>query len=193
MPSVIKPRKNAFVVGSLSRLAPEKGQRTLLEAWKMVSKELPNARLKIAGRGDEVDTLMALAQKLKILDSVEFLGFVKNKADFYNGIDVFVFPSTWEMEGFGLVAAEAMSFAKPVVGFNAGPLPEIVLPSCGELAEPYSPNSLAKSIITLLRQPEVLTVKGEMARKRAESRFNLINNADQVIKELEYVVRENHS
>ncbi|MDP2946760.1 MAG: glycosyltransferase, partial [Nanoarchaeota archaeon] len=46
--------------------------------------------------------------------------------DELQAFDVFVFPSTWSLEGFGLVLAEAMNAGVPIVATDFGPIPEVV-------------------------------------------------------------------
>lgn len=156
-PGVEPPKKisqiKSPVVGSLSRLTPEKGQLLLLKAWKKVVKKNNKARLLIAGEGDFLASLTEYVRQNKLEDSVEFVGFVEDKKDFYNQLSVFVFPSTWDMEGFGIVIAEALSCGLPVVAFDKAPANEIINSTTGVLADRVTEAGLAKAILKTLATP----------------------------------------
>ncbi|MBP3818118.1 MAG: glycosyltransferase [Butyrivibrio sp.] len=59
-------------------------------------------------------------------DKITFLGWKKacDIAPYYKNADVIIVPSRWE--AFGLVAVEAMMYAKPVIVSNKGALPELI-------------------------------------------------------------------
>lgn len=181
---VIPPPKkitNRPIVGHLSRLAPEKGQRLLLRAWRQVAKTLPHAQLKIAGRGPDSNYLKNLARQLDITGSVEFLGFVNNKHKFYRSLSLFVFPTVWPMEGFGIAAAEALSFGLPTVAFNFGPMPEIITSKVGVLVTPGDAQALSKAIIKLLKHHDLKQALSRNAYQQAKRYFNLDHQAKKII------------
>jgi len=179
------------IVGHLSRLTPEKGQRHLLKAWKKVIKALPNAKLKIAGRGPDSKYLHQLANKLNISESVEFLGFINKKAKFYNSLSLFIFPTIWEMEGFGIVAVEALSYGIPVVAYNTGPVPEIIDHTCGITVPSENIHQLAQAIINLLKNKRLRQKLSNKSKTKAKKQFNLTTQASKITKELTCVLAEN--
>lgn len=113
-----------FVVGYLGQLDRRKRVDLLIEAYK--KSQLPG-ELWIGGTGPEESHLKGLAgDDLRI----KFLGRVPdaNLVDFYNNLDVFVFP-TW-MEGYGLPIVEAMACKKPVVVLQDAILPSEIANRC---------------------------------------------------------------
>lgn len=192
-PGVTIPAKvvvtNRPVVGHLSRLTPEKGQRLLLRAWKQVIAHIPEAKLKIAGRGPDATYLKQRVKDLGLTDSVEFLGFIDDKNSFYRSLKLFVFPTIWEMEGFGLVAAEALSYGLPVVAFDHGPVSEIVTPKVGILIKKKQPTALAQAIIKLLKDNEAYQSLREQTRKHASTYFNLRLQSNLILKEITDVLK----
>lgn len=193
-PGVTLPSRPAalsqLIVGSLSRLAPEKGQRQLVRAWAKVIKAMPRAKLKIAGSGPDKPYLQRLVHRLGLDDSVEFLGFVANKSEFYRSLSLFVFPTVWPLEGFGLVAAEAMAHGLPVIAYHTGPVPEIVDHSSGKLVKPGHIDQLASAIIQLLKNSSQRKKLGQQARKISQQRFNFNHQADKILAELIDVLKE---
>ena len=108
------------------RLAPEKHINRLFEVVRVVSGEIPNLVLAIAGSGPDREQLELQATELGVHDSVQFIGAVPR--DQMNGLyaaaDVFCFPS--ESETQGLVIGEARAAGLPTVVFDAGGAPETV-------------------------------------------------------------------
>ena len=110
-----------FVVGYVGGLGKRKNIEVLLEA----ARKLENIIFKIAGKGPEKERLESIAKKLK-LKNVEFVGFIPEDKlnEFYNSLELFVFPSLYE--GFGLSVLEAMACGCLIISSNRGSLPEIV-------------------------------------------------------------------
>lgn len=144
-------------VGFLGRLDPTKGVETLLAALRTL-RDLP-LDVAIAGRGQPAyeAELRAMAEGLP----VRFLGHVDPES-LLDDIDVLVVPSVWH-EPFGRVVQEAFSFGVPVIGSEAGGIPEAIgLGGPGFLFPPGDANHLA----TILRR---LIVQGFPAGELSEA------------------------
>jgi len=166
--SKIKVEKN--LACCVSRLEKGKGQDLLLQAWQKVEKEIPSAKLRIAGEGGFIDTLKHLNSKLN-LKNVEFAGFVPDSLTEIAQSKIVVFPTVWKLEGFGLTAVEAMALSRPVVCFEFGPLTEIIDESTGILVKPYDTEALANAIIKLLNSPRLAEKMGKAGRKKYLNKF----------------------
>jgi len=119
----LKPRPkidDTFRVGTLSYLDPRKRIDLLIKAFLEADVD---GELVIAGTGIDYPRLKALARGNP---KVKFLGFVPDEklVDFYNSLDVFVFPT--KVEGYGLPAVEAMACKKPVVTLSDSIIPSDV-------------------------------------------------------------------
>lgn len=109
------------------RLDREKGVGILLRAFAEVKKEVPGARLRIAGRGAERDRLDELARDLDLENEVTFIGWLEPV-----GIEAemsrawaLVAPSVWA-EPLGLVALEAVVRGVPVIASESGGFGETI-------------------------------------------------------------------
>ena len=110
----------------VGRLVPSKGVDVVIRAFGAVLRRLPEARLMIAGDGDQRLYLERLARFLGLRQRVSFLGW-KSPAELarlYRASAVTSVPSLYEP--FGLVALEAMACGRPVVVSRVGGLAEIV-------------------------------------------------------------------
>ena len=115
--------KKTKIIGMVSRIQKGKGQDLLIKAASKL--KFRDFKVVIIG-GGETQKLKMLAEKLGVASKVKFLGYVERVENELRNFDVFVFPSTWGLEGFGLVLAEAMNAGVPVVAADFGPIPEVV-------------------------------------------------------------------
>jgi glycosyltransferase involved in cell wall biosynthesis len=94
----------------VGRLSPMKGVDDLLRAWAIVTRAVPDARLRVIGDGlpSYEAELRALARTLGIADSVAFLGRASDAVKFetLRASGLFLFAS--KEEGWGIALAEAM-------------------------------------------------------------------------------------
>ena len=107
----------------------------------------------LVGDGPERDSMEDLCRKLKIDNSVKFLGKTKDIQTLMSISDVFILPS--EKESFGLVALEAMASGIPVISSNAGGLSEInVNQVTGFLSNVGNVEEMAKNTLEILKSEE---------------------------------------
>lgn len=137
------------VVGTVGRLAEQKGQRTLLEAAPLVLAQRPDARFAIFGGGELRGELEALAAGLGIAGRVLFPGAVSDVRGALASLDVFVQASLFE--GLCLAVLEAQAAGVPVVATPVGGLRETVVDRRTGLVVPVrDPAALAAAVLELL-------------------------------------------
>jgi glycosyltransferase involved in cell wall biosynthesis len=112
---------------TVRRLVHRMGLATLIDAMTQVAAAIPDVLLCIAGQGPLRESLEAQVERLGLSRNIHFLGFVTEDAlpHLFYSADINVVP-TIALEGFGLVAAEAMATGTPSMVTPVGGLPEIV-------------------------------------------------------------------
>lgn len=130
-----------------------KGVEHLVEAMSAVRAEIPDAILRIVGRGDDVPRLTALRDRLGLGSAVEFTGYVDDQrlARELHRCRLFALPS--RKEGFGLVFLEAMAHSRPCLGARAGGAPEVLSEATGILVDYGDVPALARGLVDGLRRP----------------------------------------
>jgi glycosyltransferase involved in cell wall biosynthesis len=178
-----KTIKNKLVIGNVSRLTTEKGQDYLIRAMPYIIERFPLTHLIIIGDGPDKDTYHQLIKKLSIEKYVTLTGYVKDLSEYYTLMDVFVFPTVWDLEGFGLVTPEAMSYKLPVVASNIGPVPEIVDNNkTGILVPSKDEKAIAEAVLKLLKDSRKRKEFGENGSKKVKQYYNIEENIKLIYK-----------
>lgn len=116
---------DAWVVGNVGRLHPDKDQATLIRGFALALPQLPaGSLLAIMGSGRLESSLKALATELGVAEQVRFLGQVAQGRRYFKAFDVFALTS--DHEPFGMVLLEAMAAGVPVVCSDCGGGREVV-------------------------------------------------------------------
>jgi glycosyltransferase involved in cell wall biosynthesis len=175
-------KSDRLVIGTASRLSPEKGLRYLLEAFAQLRQPVgERLRLRIAGDGPDRSRLDALAERLGIADGVEFTGWIEHEAlpAFLQSLDVFVLPSTYE--GFGVAAAEASAMALPVVASRVYGLPDVVKNGVtGFLVPAKDSVALTHAVARLVEDPDLREELGNAGRRYVAGRYDWRENVAQM-------------
>lgn len=188
--------KSLLFVG---RVSPEKGVHVLLEAFALVVKQFPRARLDVIGDIGECrkDFLVALSDDARVTrlasfydgrrywshledrlklpglgGRVKFHGSMPHSqlVSHYRHADVLVNPSL--SEAFGMSLIEAMATETPVVASRVGGMAEIVEDgTTGVLVEPDDAKALADAICRVLSDTGLARSMGRAGRDRVHERF----------------------
>ena len=161
------------VVGMVSRMTSEKGPQFLIEAMVEVLRETPEAKLLMVGDGALRPALEARAAALGIANNVVWVGRLAREEAYRHMalMDVVVVPSQWE--GFGLTAAEAMAFGKPVVASDVDGLRNVVDGQSGRLVAAGDVAGLGREIGRLMADESRRSEMGRAGRKRVVEHFSL--------------------
>lgn len=171
----------------LGRINWKKGLDRLIPALR----HLPDVELVIAGNDEEglTERLRRLAGEQEVLERVTFAGPVQGEAkrELLAGSALLVLPSY--SENFGIVVAEAMAAARPVVLTPEVGLADIVEQSGSGIVVDGAPDRLGPAIDRLLRDPEQLRAKGENGRRVVEERLTWDRVAAEMLRRYEEIVR----
>jgi glycosyltransferase involved in cell wall biosynthesis len=163
--------RDPHTVLCVARQYPRKRVIDLIEAFALVVRRLPMARLVIIGDGPEHGSLAARLQALGLAEQVHLLGALAEDAEvraWYGRSSVFCLPS--EQEGFGIVFLEAMASGLPVVSTTAAAIPEVVPDGqAGLLVPPRHPAALAEALLRLLEDGELRARCRAFGRRHAHA------------------------
>ena len=118
----VSDERKVIYVGILER---HKGVHTLLDAFSRCRGD-QDFKLIVVGKGSLKQELVGQAKKLGIDGRVDITGFLPREEiqRHLRESDAMIIPSEWS-ENAPLVAIEALSYGVPIIGSNAGGIPEI--------------------------------------------------------------------
>ncbi len=164
--AVLGARPRDLIIGSVCRLAAEKGLHVLIDAVAGLRDE---PILSIAGDGPLMGRLQEYALR-RGLRRTKFLGRIQDVPGFLSGLDIFVLPSL--SEGQSIAVLEAMAAGLPVVVSAVGGMPELV-DGCGMTFPPGDADALSGVLSTLISSSDLREELGRRARARVMERYNL--------------------
>jgi alpha-maltose-1-phosphate synthase len=171
-----------FIGGEFAR----KGGPLLLEAFRIVRKSLPGARLRIVGAQLHIEE-----------PGVEVLGrFSKDTPEGMEALlrcysEAAVFCIMSHFEPFGIVVLEAANSRVPCVAPDRFAFPETIQDGVtGRLVPGYEPEPLAQLLVELLRQPETLRAMGEAGHSFVRDRWTWEAAAQRILVRIQRDLRQ---
>ncbi|MBP3596064.1 MAG: glycosyltransferase [Clostridia bacterium] len=111
--------ENKFVIGNVGRFQEQKNHEFLIDIFNEVYKINKNAILLLIGEGPLKAKIHEKVNNLNLNEVVYFLGVKENVSEYFQAMDLFLFPSLYE--GLGMVAVEAQCSNLPVICSTAVP------------------------------------------------------------------------
>jgi N-acetyl-alpha-D-glucosaminyl L-malate synthase BshA len=154
----------------VSNFRTVKRVRDVVRIFAEVNRELPSVLVMI-GDGPDRPAAEEEARILGVADSVSFLGKLDQIAPLLAAADLFLLPS--QSESFGLSALEALASGVPVIGTNAGGLPEVIRDGeTGVLCGVGDVPGMAAAALEILQNPRRWSDMSKLAAADARERFS---------------------
>jgi len=153
----------AYVVGSVGRLAQQKGYDVLVAAAAEVAKTDPEVRFVIVGDGTEAQALRQQVDELGLAEQVILTGRRSDVETLLAGMDLFACSSRWE--GLSTVLMEAMAAGLPIVATDIPGNRELLRDGENAWLVPVEdPRALAMALLAALHSPDLSRDYARQAR-----------------------------
>jgi glycosyltransferase involved in cell wall biosynthesis len=168
------------IIGMIARLSDVKGPDVLVEAFKRVLENIPDAKLLLVGEGKMECVLRGMVERLQLQEHVRFFPVVNRTSEMLSLFDIFAMPS--RQEGLGLSIMEAQAAGLPVVATRVGGIPSLIENGkTGVLVEPGNSDALAKAIVKLWGDQNQLREIGTAARESIRKNHSAYKMLDKTI------------
>lgn len=164
--------RGKFIVIHAANMLPHKGFDTTVAAAKILGVKNPRIQFLLLGDGPESESLKHEARGLT---NVTFMGKQRDMGDWFAASDLLIHPSY--TEGLGSVILEAIAAGLPVIGSNAGGIPDIIDHEIsGLLCEPGDAKQLAQQI-DQIENDKPLRHKIKVGGKEKLKQFDIVHTA----------------
>lgn len=174
--------QQAFVVGHLGRLAPEKNLEFLTNAVRRFLESEPRAHFLLAGEGPSASMLRTAFTTAGMSTRLHQAGLLHQPdlADAYHAMDVFAFASKSETQG--MVLSEAMAAGVPVVGLDAPGVRDIVRDRLnGRLVAHESVDAFVEALQWIASRPSTELRKLQDGARQSAEEMSIQHTADKAL------------
>lgn len=166
----------AFVVGMIGRLSPQKAPDVFIRAAKLIHEAIPGSAFIIVGDGEEREAVEGFAKENGL--SLYVTGWTDEPYSYLKVFDVAVLLSRWE--GFGLAIVEYMAAGKSVVATRADAIPTLIDDGVdGLLVDVDNPEDVRDKVIWLYNHPEEAKIMRQKAFDKVIRKYDIGRVADQ--------------
>lgn len=183
--------KDAFVIGIISRIAPEKNISFLSKSVAQYMKQNKKAWFVVVGGGPSLEKLRNDFEEANLTERLICTGFLKDTQliSAYKSLDVFAFASHSETQG--LVLAEAMAAGVPVVGVDAPGVRDVVVDKKnGRMIADDNESDFVKALDWLNGQSSAKKGAITRAAKKTAKEFSVVRCVDQVLALYEEIIHQ---
>jgi glycosyltransferase involved in cell wall biosynthesis len=174
--------REAFLVGHVGRLAPEKNLIFLSKAVAQFLRQHEHAYFLVVGWGKSRSDMEELFQQAGVRDRVHFADVQRDQAlvDHYHAMDVFAFASKTETQG--MVLTEAMAAGNPVVALDATGVGDVVEDrKNGRLLQQETPEEFCRALEEFLTLPQMAWQEKRQAAEKTARKFSRESSFTKII------------
>lgn len=159
--------EDAFVIGMVGRISPQKAPDVFVKMAKQVKDEVPNAHFIIVGSGNQEAEIRKYAEDNGFSENLHITGWVDDPMSYVELFDVACLLSRWE--GFGLALPEYMMAGKPIVASRVDAIPNIIRDGeNGLLVEADAAAGASEAVLQIYRDKEL---KDKLVARGLEGRI----------------------
>ena len=172
---------------TLSRIENMKGVDVALRAFSQLKRK--DVTYIIGGEGRMRAELEDEKHEMG-LDNVIFTGRISDDdlSDYFTAADVFIYPEI-SHPAFGLVSVEAMFHGAPVLGTDAGAIPEVVSPETGKIVSRGNPDALCEGMKDMLENIDLWRTREAKLREYVMKNYSLDRFLEDTLKVYTELVR----
>ena len=168
--------EEAFVIGMIGRLSPQKAPDIFICAAKLIHDSIPDSAFVIVGDGEERKSIECFAREKGL--SLYVTGWTDTPYSYLKMFDVARLLSRWE--GFGLAIAEYMAAEKNVVASRTDAIPTLIDDGKdGLLVEVDNPEDVKDKVLWLYNHPEEAKIMKEKALDKVIRKYDISRVAEQ--------------
>ena len=167
---------DAYVVGMIGRLTPQKAPDIFIRAAKLIKERIPQAAFIIVGNGEMTAEIVKYAEENNL--PLHVTGWTDEPYAYLKTFDVALLLSRWE--GFGLAIAEYMAAEKNVVATRIDAIPTLIEDGVdGLLADVDSPEEVCDKVVWLYEHPVEASNMRQAALKKVCDKYDIQRVAEQ--------------
>ena len=169
----LKLPETSIFIGQVSVLRSWKGLEELIDAYKIVSRDISSLHLVVVGEGSPMREVLENKIKTENLEKkVHLVGHKEDPLVYMNAFEIVIL-SSLRNEGIPQALLQAMSIGRCVIGTRVGGIPEIIEDEItGLLANPGDARSLAKQITKILQETHLAREMGKKATNYVHDHFS---------------------
>ena len=167
-----------FNILFLSNMMEAKGVWDLVEACRILKEKGKKFHCHFVGKWSDISEY-DFRQKIQQLDLIDYVSaygakYGDEKVEFFQIADIFVFPTYYHNETFGLVLLEAMEYNIPCISTNEGGVSTVIDDGkTGYVVERKNPQALAEKIEIFMEQPALCEAMGLAGKEKLNREFTL--------------------
>ena len=159
----------------IGRFVPKKGFSTAFQALKFITEGKKNVKLIVVGDGPLKSEYLSILDKDRTESYVKFIGEIPTHElrKYYSACDIFLMPSRrLPSDGLNVVVPEAMACGRAIVASKVGGNDLVVFDGVnGYLHDEDDPKQLARCVLKLSKDPELMNEMGRNSLKLVRDRF----------------------
>lgn len=165
-----------LVIGNVGRFVPQKNHELLLDIFQEICKQRENTILLLCGTGQLREAIKEKARYLQLYEKILFLDNQPEIENFYQAMDLFLLPSSFE--GLGIVGVEAQSMGLKCIISDKVPEEIIITDLVERVKLDATPQEWARVC---------LTQQGNIQREKysclvGETDYNVKNSAEKLLR-----------